>query len=684
MATSRVHVLIRTTVCNFDYLFRTRRYEYFEECLNSVLKQTYSHVNIMLLQDSRMVLDKSVHKPHTPAFCKWIESKCKARDSYSFNFYRANCHGPALALYNLRKELLALSSAADDIVILLDDDDFLCRETAIEDICNRMNPSGSNNGANVCLLSYITVGDTSLDISNGAGHIHNSLIKKLEGKYQSVSMDLALADSLGWTKAYKIGPLRKFMTNLDRHFGSEKEVRKFYRDVNAYEDFPDIINLCWRDSVITGCSKPTHAYRKTKSSITARPHIKDFYHKRTANLSLLLNLAKAAKSADMSYVGRLVISRYVIIKLILIENILAKFRNDRLKTFRRRTERTYFYRSLISALTPNRLIEVFADWLKHVILYRAATKGATHPDFVIEAAALAEVKKGYVDVQQCIREKVLAADKPINKYLRRMRGTHVICLIILIVGIAILWLVKRRNTLIDMETILTLFGGLLSAIIAYVGKSILDYNSKTDQDEAARRVYRNELNDLIRHLCANLNVLLEVNRKISSPPYYTRPEVIHFTNLKVPTNSVLLSDEPIKNIMINELDTIARVKVNIRNINNSADFLSSLLTGPVYHWHGFREVLMWELARYLGYILNLLYVRDDPSFRFPDNKEQLERYVKINGIFLYLARQINGINPAISKSRYTDREISLIVIGLMRLYINYKDDREKQRSILVR
>lgn len=559
----------------------------------------------------------------------------------------------------------------------------------IQDIKYKL--SDENNGSDVCLLSYVLVGDSALDITNGAGYIHNNLVKFVEAKGKSKVGDyvvdndkwLSLADSLGWTKAYRYGIVKKYMDALIEYFNyDEYKLEAFYRKNTAYEDFPDIINLCWENTAISGCSRPTHAYRKIKSSITASPRLRDFSCKRPAYLSLLLGLSKRN---DVTDEGRQTIARFVILKSILIENILAKFRNDgvKFKLFRYFAKRRYFFKHFVSRLTLDGNIADFAAILKQMELYSDDNNykiTGVNPDNVIGTAAIREVKLGYVDVQQCIRENVISGNKPLNRYSKRLVVSIITCLL-LILSVAICSILISQ-TVTDKEVLIAVSGAIISAIIAYFGNQSSGYFLKVDQDDATRRMYRNELNDMIRHLYANLNILLQIQREMDKSNNVI-PAEIHFINLRIPQNSILLSDEPMKNIMINELDTIARIKVNIRNINNSADYLCELVRAPKdFDKTLFSDTLSWEITRYVGYILNLLYVADDPSFRFPQTKEQLDRFINIKGVFQSAVKEINGINPSRTKEKYDQSEIDSIVKTLKDYYTKYKNDREIQRSIV--
>ena len=73
---------------------------------------------------------------------------------------------------------------------------------------------------------------------------------------------------------------------------------------------------------------------------------------------------------------------------------------------------------------------------------------------------------------------------------------------------------------------------------------------------------------------------------------------------------------------------------------------------------------------------------DDPSFRFPQNKEQLRRYMNIKGVIETMAKEICGINNSKVKEEYSEDEVTSIVDLLAKKYQKYVDDREIKRSVL--
>ncbi len=676
----KVYILVRTKHLFFDYKFRRRHYRYFKECLKSALCQDYSDISILILQDTLFVSRAGVYSASMPDVCAEIleewqylpSSADKIRDIY---FYRANCGGPALAIYYLRKQLQSLFPKDRDIVLMLDDDDFFLRENVVSDIVSKMseeriNPNTNiNEKVNMCILPYEVAGKNSLDITNGAGTIHRKLVIEPLADEKDVAQ-LAFAESMGWTKAYTYDMVCRYLDDLQVHFAyDESKLVGFYRKNNAYEDFPDIINICRKEAVLTACQNATHVYRKIPSSVTARPKLKDFRQKRTAYLSLLLSLSQIASLTDK---GKEHIARYVIVKLVLIENIMAKFRIDgyNFKLFRICTSKGDFYNLLIDRLKKDGLLDYLAQLLMNVEIYKKEVDGAINPERVIKMAGKAEVDEGNIDIQQCIREEVALGSKSADELKIKLRWTIAIAVLIFLTITALLILIYiyvfDENK--DNINFLSIVWAVLSVMITYISQKYVDYLKKIEDDEKTKTVYKSELEDLIRHLIASLNVLHKIDKEMV---YDKKPAAIHFKNLKIPANSILLSNEPINNMMLDDLNTISRVKVNIRNINNSADFLNSMVESRKYTSAQIKKALSWEITRYYGYIINMKYVVNDPSFRFPKNKEDLDRYVNIKNVLADIAKEIKISGDPNPIAVVTDR------------YEAYKQDREEERKVVM-
>lgn len=81
-----------------------------------------------------------------------------------------------------------------------------------------------------------------------------------------------------------------------------------------------------------------------------------------------------------------------------------------------------------------------------------------------------------------------------------------------------------------------------------------------------------------------------------------------------------------KLISRDRVDDFARLKVNIRNINNSATWLEEQALAK----KTLDEPLEWEMTRYFGYLVNMYYL-ESHDFRFP-NANELDKYIHENSI----------------------------------------------------
>lgn len=184
-----------------------------------------------------------------------------------------------------------------------------------------------------------------------------------------------------------------------------------------------------------------------------------------------------------------------------------------------------------------------------------------------------------------------------------------------------------------------------------------------DNELSLMRLYYSEFQDLIRHIEANVKIMAQIRKDISAEKHSVQS--IHFENLKWPESSCLMSDEVSKIITKTLVDDYTRLKVNIRNINNSAEWLktTSESTGITV------EQLDWEITRYIGYLINFYYMRDH-DFEFPNPKE-MDLYIHEKSLVFKLTKLFMDYNAS-------DREKQV------RNYINrYLDDRRMKRSVLV-
>lgn len=197
------------------------------------------------------------------------------------------------------------------------------------------------------------------------------------------------------------------------------------------------------------------------------------------------------------------------------------------------------------------------------------------------------------------------------------------------------------------------------------------------QDEAAqKKLYFSEFEDLIRHIEANLKVMIEVRKQLNEGHI---PATIHFINLSWPSSSCLFSDDIAKVLEKGKVDDFARLKVNLRNIQNSSEWLAKY----VQEQHTHEELcnsIDWEIARHIGYLMNFQYLKNN-NFQFPSQNE-LDYYIKEKHLKEYLSQlfmSYSGKPEDTSKEDNYSRRMEMVnkYLGM------YYDDRRMQRSVLI-
>lgn len=635
MAT-QVYVLIRTKLqfC-FTWLFK-RRYRYFTDALESVLRQNYCKIRIIILQDSWWRLSSEPRMRRLPKFCRSI-----VPDTCDLLFFSCNSGGAAHSLYNIR-EVLFKFSGDDDVAVMLDDDDMFSYSGAVSDIVKKM-----ENDADVCISQFENIGQTSMSIVNRGGNIHNRLVAQgvldpqMEAPFGKGS--LCFADSLGWTKSYRVRILREYHNDLYRYFGSLGKLLKFIRKNDAFEDFPDIINLCRNGASVVGLDKPTHAYRKHSGSITSSPRKKDFVYKRPNYLALLIGLYRQLKTQNMLKTGtEMVIARYCVIKILTIENILAKFRSDESYIWRLRNFRKgYFLRRILDVFRREGVLDTFMEILKEANyleidehnrgLYESIKEKlryADSPFMVFCRVCYNEAFNGCVDVSKVMCER------PTRRRMSIMQTLIYKYMAVFIAYIGIVPFMFALGVMIDAE-----LAAVSALVVPFMGWLYKVYQKETQERQSQLmsidRVC-DSVNELQRHLCANLNVLMNIKYGLDNDKTF-RPAKVHFSNLKV--LSRLASTEWDDNIIIDEFANLHILRVCIRNIDNSAVYMEEYVENDCYDSEEMLKIVDWEIVRCISYIIRFRFFAKDKSFMVL-NMEQMSIYVKFDDVLADIAKGI--------------------------------------------
>ena len=204
------------------------------------------------------------------------------------------------------------------------------------------------------------------------------------------------------------------------------------------------------------------------------------------------------------------------------------------------------------------------------------------------------------------------------------------------------------------------------AILTSIWKDHSKANILSREEKAKKKLYFSEFEDLIRHLEANLKVMIEIRHQLS---YGKIPASIHFINLSWPKFSCLLSDDITSLIDKDKVDDFARLKVNLRNIQNSSDWLSTYVQEP----HSFEEIssaIDWEITRHIGYLVNFKYLKEY-NFQSPQQND-IEFYIGEKHLKQYLTSLFMPYHGDKERIRKVEEYLNL-----------YFSDRREKRNVLL-
>lgn len=615
-------------------------------------------------------------------FGKWIEVDYEGHQ------------GSAYAAFKLKKYFTKLDGQKpDDIAIFLDQDDALDTDAIIK-ISKKMKKDG------IVISAYKTIENGLLDISEPKRHNkHTHNLAKNSRKKRDAEF-FSVFSSIGWTKSYSRRALTKFVNDLDYFLERRGGAQKYFCEHQYYEDFIDFYALMFSDTPITGVSDTTHIYHKNAASITSQPNIEAFRNHRTAHLITLIDLCYAHGQESFHDINekenrrthnftalredyKTGLLRFVTGKVVTIENIINQYIDGYYKEgcsaymdFATQAHNGYFISKLSRlALGENRSTKQDEELFKYKSS-RTIESGTNFSDLF--SAATINVTPGYktipkystpryalrkaVDFENGLKcRKALKEEDQTTCFVKKITPPHE----------------KQRRRFIGFTFAILIAVGVIcykgqlsTALISIIG-IILTYifgelsHSKIlkENELSLIRLYYSEFQDLIRHIEANVKIMAQIRKDISAEKHIVQS--IHFENLKWPESSCLLSDEVSKIITKTLVDDYTRLKVNIRNINNSAEWLKTTSESKGIT----AEQLDWEITRYIGYLINFYYMRDH-DFEFPNPKE-MDLYIHEKSLVFKLTKLFMDYNAS-------DREKQV------RNYINrYLDDRRMKRSVLV-
>ena len=609
--------------------------------------------------------------------------------------------GSSTATMLVREAFVEKSKNDDDIAITLDQDDELF-STAVRHISRKM-PDGG-----MTISQFKIVDSNNLDITNDGGRQHNKLVKKNSCPLnRSQYTDCFYASTLGWTKSYTKKILKEYVKALNSFLDNERSGCKlFFEQHKAYEDFLDFYVFLLPDLKVGWVNKMTHVYYKHEESITSKPNLEDFQNHRTANLLALVDLAYSNRNLlreDFEHD----LLRFLTVKMIQIESILKKYRHEYadgknvLSDFSAKTHEGYFINKLARLATGINRGAQDKELFKYELTTRSEKTNGNITKLISKANDISAyhlkltnfdlryVLRKCVDAESALGRVKYAVDKTDENLYERFdksktptQRRHQAMLIAVIVITAIIlslffiyflpcvhlritWIPENISDRIRLVDVLI---PLLVAIFTFFMNELSKLKIKASEEVNQKKLYYSEFDDLIRHLEANFKVMAQLRESIQIGK---TPEPIHFDNLSWPVSSCLFSDDMAKIIGRDKVDDFSRLKVNLRNVNNSAHWLKEAFKDKTLSLAEQRKILDWELARYVGYLMNLYYMKDN-SFSFP-SMWQLDEYMegssqrnRLSGLFMY---EQDGEARLKLAEKYIEK---------------YLNDRREKRSVIIR
>ena len=519
--------------------------------------------------------------------------------------------------------------------------------------------------------------------------------------------------SIGWTKSYSREAMEKYHSALADliknnvsltidESGNNPEsakITKFFKELDAYEDFIDFYVLLLKDVPISGILTVSHNYFKHPDSITSTPKLEDFSIKRTNSLLTLIDLCYATAKANSSALRtdfKRLLHRFVASKSYQITTILKKYCSDyneygkkQYAEFAAMVHEEYFVNKLSrlgsgedrninqdkllfehkftrTENTAKNFTDLFCkDTYESIAEYK--TKLTAHSPRNILLSSMKQ--EGELRNTRKKTAKVNSRVTISSHRKSQLRMTRIFLILATAVFIGIVCLSYTKPQYVNQNAALLAFLGVAFTILV---KELGRIRTSIEEDSSTLKLYYSEFIDLTRHLEANMKVLLAIRKEAVGEntsevsDKQVKAQNIHFDNLKWPLTSVLFSDEMAKLMPREKVEDFTRLKVNIRNINNSAQWLTELAT------KGELTVseLDWELSRCFGYLINLYYM-ECHDFRFATQNE-LDNYIHDNFIRYKLTMLFMDYR--------SDKRYEMVEYFITRYY----NDRRMKRAVLVK
>tara|TARA_R110002049_G_scaffold295535_3_gene482965 strand:- start:4218 stop:4784 length:567 start_codon:yes stop_codon:yes gene_type:complete len=151
------------------------------------------------------------------------------------------------------------------------------------------------------------------------------------------------------------------------------------------------------------------------------------------------------------------------------------------------------------------------------------------------------------------------------------------------------------------KIILILIGVAITTVIQFLSAFLTKKADKKLKHTDQLKLLSSELEDLIRHCIANLNVLKSINLNKGIPSN------LHFEKMKVMETSILFSPDTYSFISSNHTRYINRIKLEIRNINLEIDYIIKYKQSSNFTVVNFQQYIDYLISKMEVTIKNLPY-----------------------------------------------------------------------------
>ena len=578
--------------------------------------------------------------------------------AYRNLFFAGSCGSQcsSLALWQLRKAFLKINKKnRKAFAVLLDQDDELKRSA-----CRRIKSRISSDA--IVISRYRIAGDMQYDITADGGKKHNRACMKWHKHNYDILPDFT---SIGWTKAWSYDAMQTFVGDLESYFQHDNtSAEQFFSSHRAYEDFLDYYILLKQRTKIRTCRiYISHIYHKHHDSITSSHRVEDF---KITRKEMLLTLTRSCRlfSKDLIPNWERALESYLSVKIQDIEHILEELRS------KATTGRHQSLRPILDQTSLGSFATELAGNTNDPVITAAVTGWRRHS--ALQARVKSPTKESSISEQYNLQKS------PREKQLRRNRLSISISIFTYMLVITFIpWIIYLLRQLwasnphiyfnlgaISIEAI-SIFAATAITFIVFLCQKRTDIKLKIDEEDNVKKLYFSEFHDLIRHLEANLKVAIQIRETLEET--HLRPSEVHFENLKWPEASCLFSDKIAMIIDKSKVDDFTRLRLNLRNLNNSAEYMRSYCTSDNFNANTMTELLDWEISRMIGYYVNYLYLQEHQfSFASPKEIDEYLTYpsVKEKLVSLFMSAKTS---PELKVSKYLK---------------NYYADRREKRNVV--